>query len=310
MPFLHVAAGAICNAHGQVLIAQRRAGGPQGGRWEFPGGKLKPGESAYAALVRELKEELGISVTAARPLIQIRHAYADRKVHLEVFAVTAFRGRPKARENQPLAWVAIAELARYELLEANRPVVTALELPPFYPVLERAGSEKAYRERFKRLVWQGHRLLYWRARDLPEAAYLRLAEEFSRVLAQAGGCLMVRDLPYPEPWGAPVGLHLSARQLAALPARPPGWRWVGAACHSLAELRRASQLGLDFAVLSPVRSTSTHPDAVPLGWQTVRAWIAWVNLPVYLLGGLGRLDLAQAWDCGAQGIAGIGAFCA
>ncbi len=156
-------------------------------------------------------------------------------------------------------------------------------------------------------------MLYWRARDLPEPVYRRLAEEFSRAMA-ADGCFMVRADS--KRCGAEsaatilpaMGLHVTGRQLQTLRARPVGWRRVGAACHCLADLQRAEALSLDFAVLSPVFSTPTHPGDPPLGWETARSWIKSVNLPVYLMGGLKRSDLIQSRTCGAQGVAGIRLF--
>lgn len=186
-------------------------------------------------------------------------------------------------------------------------------LPVFYPVLEHGGEEGVYRQRFQRLLEQGHRMLYWRARDLPEPVYWRLAEEFSRAMA-TDGCLMVRadakccGAGFTATILPAMGLHVTGCQLQTLRARPVGWRRVGAACHYLDDLQRAEALGLDFAVLSPVLSTPTHPDNPPLGWETVRTWIASVNLPVYVMGGLGRFDLDRARACGAQGIAGIRLF--
>lgn len=309
---LHVVAGVIRNASGQILIARRRLDTHQGGKWEFPGGKVDPGESAFSALVRELWEELGIKVTCARPLIRVRHAYPDCKVFLETFEVTDFQGTPSSRENQPLAWVVPSELKYYELPAADRPIVKALALPAFYPVLEHAGKDRVYRQRFQHLYEEGHRLLYLRGRDLTELRYWRLAEAFSRTLGEAG-CLMVRadldaDPPAWKKTASELGLHVTSRQLQTLRARPKGWRWVSAACHSLADLQRAEALELDFAVLSPVLSTPTHPDRPPLGWETASAWIQSVGLPVYLMGGLKRSDLAQAQSLGAQGIAGIRLF--
>ncbi len=313
---LCVAAGVIRNLQAQVLIARRREDAHQGGRWEFPGGKLLPGESTYTALVRELKEELGIKVICARPLIRVRHAYPDLRVRLEVFEVIKFQGTPKACENQPLAWVSPHELKRYDLPEADRPIVAALELPPFYPVLERLGLKSRYQQAFACLVDAGYRLLYLRARDLPAASYLELAEEFGDLLAQAGGCLMLRtDDPFlawekwaQKPWHKALGLHLTGSQLKVLSTRPKGFHRVSAACHSLEDLKKALSLDLDFAVLSPILPTATHPHPPPLGWETAQAFLEKVSLPVYLMGGLKRKDLSRARSIGAQGVAGIRLF--
>ncbi len=93
---IHVVAGAIADADGRVLIAQRPRGRHMAGRWEFPGGKLAPGEDPCAGLARELAEELGIALRSARPLIRLRHTYPERRVLLDVWQVTEYDGVPQA----------------------------------------------------------------------------------------------------------------------------------------------------------------------------------------------------------------------
>ena len=134
-PEIHVVAGAIADAEGRVLIAQRPRGRHMAGRWEFPGGKLAPGEEPYAGLQRELAEELGVTVRAARPLIRLRHQYPDRRVFLDVWQVTAFDGEPQALESQALAWARPDELPQHDLIEADQAIVTALRLPRLARVL-------------------------------------------------------------------------------------------------------------------------------------------------------------------------------
>jgi 8-oxo-dGTP diphosphatase len=126
-----VVAAALYDAEGRVLIAQRPPGKHQAGRWEFPGGKVAPGESESAALVRELHEELGIDVTAARPFMRFAHSYPDRSVELSMWIVERFSGAPRGLDRQELRWVAPADLMHADLLEADRPFVDALrDLPP------------------------------------------------------------------------------------------------------------------------------------------------------------------------------------
>jgi 8-oxo-dGTP diphosphatase len=127
--WVHVAVGVIYDTHGNILIAQRAASAHQGGFWEFPGGKLDAGESPVAALIRELKEELDITPTQCEPLIQIRHHYKDKSVLLDVYKVLDFEGEPKGNEGQPIRWVPMADLSRYDFPAANRPIVTAINLP-------------------------------------------------------------------------------------------------------------------------------------------------------------------------------------
>jgi 8-oxo-dGTP diphosphatase len=126
-----VVAAALYDAEGRVLIAQRPAGKHLAGHWEFPGGKVSPGESEGAALVRELREELGIEVRASRPFMRLTHAYPDRSVELSMWIVERFAGIPRGLDGQELRWVVPADLGREELLEADRPFVEALrDLPP------------------------------------------------------------------------------------------------------------------------------------------------------------------------------------
>jgi 8-oxo-dGTP diphosphatase len=123
---VHVAAGVIWNGDGRVLIARRPPGRPLAGRWEFPGGKVAAGETALEALARELREEIGIDVLEAEPLMSYRHAYPERVVILDVWRVSRFAGEPRALEGQPLRWELPERLLDAGLLEADRPIVDAL----------------------------------------------------------------------------------------------------------------------------------------------------------------------------------------
>jgi 8-oxo-dGTP diphosphatase len=121
-----VAAGILRDPEGRILIAQRPPGGPVGGFWEFPGGKLYRDERPAEALERELREELGITVEAATPFMTYCHEYPERIVELHVFLVDRYSGEPRGVEGQPLRWVHLAELASAGLLEADQPIAAAL----------------------------------------------------------------------------------------------------------------------------------------------------------------------------------------
>jgi 8-oxo-dGTP diphosphatase len=126
-----VVAAALYDARGRVLIAQRPQGKHQAGRWEFPGGKVAPGESERAALVRELREELGIEVTVSRPFMRLKYSYPDRSVELSMWIIERFAGTARGLDGQLLRWVAPEDLGHEDLLEADRPFVEALrDLPP------------------------------------------------------------------------------------------------------------------------------------------------------------------------------------
>jgi mutator protein MutT len=129
-PLIHVVAAAVLDAAGRVLIAQRPAGKHLAGGWEFPGGKLEPGEERLAGLARELREELGIRIEApARPLIRVRHAYPSRDVLLDMWVVRRFAGEPQSLDGQALRWCAVEDLEDANLLPADKPIVAALRLP-------------------------------------------------------------------------------------------------------------------------------------------------------------------------------------
>ncbi|MEY6431729.1 Nudix family hydrolase [Thioalkalicoccus limnaeus] len=305
-PVIEVVAGAIRDDQGRVLIARRPDHAHQGGLWEFPGGKLEPGESPLTGLRRELDEELGIQVLASRPLICIHHDYGDRVVRLDVHRVERYAGRPVGREGQPLAWQHPDDLGARRFPAADRPVLTALRLPdrllitgpdPLDPV--------AFVARLERALAGGIRLVQLRAPGLDARAYADLADVAYRRCRDHGATLVLNAPPDLAGSLPGDGLHLSAHWLRKVTSRPAAHPWVGASCHGPDELARAEALDLDYVLLSPVKPTATHPGATPLGWSAFAALIKPVNRPVYALGGLGPNDLAAAWQAGAQGIAAI-----
>ena len=125
-PQVLVVAAALFNGAGEVLIAQRPPGKALAGRWEFPGGKVDPGEDERGALVRELREELGIEVVCAHPFMRLTHAYEERDVELSLWTVERFVGEPRPLDAQALKWVSPAALAAEDILEADQPFIEAL----------------------------------------------------------------------------------------------------------------------------------------------------------------------------------------
>jgi 8-oxo-dGTP diphosphatase len=125
---VHVAVGVVINAAQQILVSQRLPHLHQGGLWEFPGGKIEPGESVQQALVRELAEELGVQVLRSEPLIEISHDYSDKSVLLDVWCVDAFDGQPHGREGQRWQWIDRAGLIELEFPAANEPIIAAIDI--------------------------------------------------------------------------------------------------------------------------------------------------------------------------------------
>jgi len=123
---LQVVAAVLVDRQGRVLVAQRPAGKWQAGRWEFPGGKVEPGEDEAAAVVRELHEELGVRVDAQQRLTEVCHDYPDRRVVIGLWLVLRYEGEPQGLDGQALRWVTLEELAGIDLLEADLPMLPVL----------------------------------------------------------------------------------------------------------------------------------------------------------------------------------------
>ena len=304
---VHVAAAAIFDDRGRVLVSRRPAHVHQGDLWEFPGGKLEAGESAERALRRELYEELGIRVQAARPLIRVSHDYHDKPVLLDVWRVDNFTGTAVGCEGQAIEWVNIGALGDYRFPAANTPIIKAVSLPDRYLVTPDPGQDHGvFLDELERTLACGISLVQLRAKLLPDAALRTLVPEVQQRCRQAGARLLLNT-------GAAVaaelgvdGVHLTSACLRALSARPlDSGQLVGASCHTIEDVQHAGELGLDFVVVSPVMQTSSHPDARPLGYQGLLQMTEQATVPVYALGGMQPQDMDEAFRHGAQGIAAI-----
>jgi 8-oxo-dGTP diphosphatase len=304
---VHVAVGAIADRQGRILLARRPRQAHQGGRWEFPGGKLEPGEGLENGLARELREEVGIRVIASEPLIRVHHDYDDRQVLLDVRRVTRYAGRPHGCEGQPLRWQYPADMDPDAFPAADRPIIQALRLPDRMLITGADPTRPdAFLQRLAHALDDGVRLVQLRAPELDAAAYRALAEAALALCRSHGATLVLNPPVHPEGLPDGAGLHLNSRRLWRLPARPlPPGRLVGASCHGAEDLRRSAQLGLDYALLSPLRPTASHPEASPLGWVRFAELVEPAALPVFALGGLQPEDIPVARRNGGQGIAAI-----
>jgi 8-oxo-dGTP diphosphatase len=273
------------------------------GFWEFPGGKVEPGEPLQAALARELHEELGIDVEIAHPWIVQTFAYPHATVRLNFYRVRAWRGEPHGREEQQLAWQRVATLSVAPLLPANAPVLRALQLPFEYAITH--AGEIGAAEQLRRLderLEQGLKLIQVREKGMQAPELEHFAAAVIALARTRGARVLINsDAKLANRLGAD-GVHLAAAQLARL-ERKPALDWCAASCHDAEELARAAQLGVDFVVLGPVQATPSHPDALPLGWEGFTALARGATVPVFALGGMKPDDLENAWRCGAHGIA-------
>lgn len=311
LPELRVAAGLLFDAAGRVLLAQRPAGREDAGLWEFPGGKFEAGESAFAALKRELAEELGVDIDSGRPLIRVPQRQPQRLLWLEAIAVDDWRGEPRGLEGQALRWLAPEAIDPHTLPAADRPILACLRQPAQYWISPESVARPAVLAAwFSAAAAAGARRLQLRVPTIGGAARTALARHAAE-RARALGMELLLNARGPEDLelaGAlGCGAQLSRTLLMRLDQRPP-LACVGASCHEPVSLRQAESLGCDFALLSPVLPTRSHPDALPLGWSGFSLLRARTALPVYALGGVGPADLAAARAAGAQGVAGIRGF--
>ncbi len=307
-----VVAAAVFDGEGRVLITRRADDAHQGGLWEFPGGKLEAGEDARSALQRELEEEVGIHITQARPLIRVRHDYPDKSVLLDVWRVDGFVGEAHGREGQPLQWIDPAALGDYPFPAANAPIVRAVQLPDAYLITPDLGDTPSvdFLCHLESRLQAGIRLVQLRAKSLGESEYLQLAREAAALCHRYGARLLLNADAVQVAAAGADGVHLSSSALSKCAGRPlaAGAGLVAASCHDVEELAQAEAIGADFALLSPVAATASHPDIEPLGWERFSERVEPVPYPVYALGGMGPDDIETAWAHGGQGVAAIRAL--
>lgn len=308
---IDVAAAVLRDDEGRVLVSRRQAGRHLAGMWEFPGGKIEPGEAPEAALRRELEEELGIQAGPSRPLVAVRHEYPEKNVRLCLYEVHSFSGRPHGAEGQEIRWVEPEALAELEMPAADRPLIRLLDLDGHYSISPSPGefdSAENFVDAWRASLEAGYRLL--RLRPAPRE---RVASDvIARIdaMTREVGARWIASGELEQCFGWPAdGIHLNTRQLMTLDKRPlPADRLVIASCHDLEEIHIADSLDVDLVTLSPVMPTASHPDAPPMGWDDFERVVRRSPLPVMALGGVRPDDWGRARASGAFGVAGIGAF--
>ena len=300
---IEVSAAVLQRPDGTFLLAQRPPGKIWAGYWEFPGGKIELGETPYHALVRELREELGITVQTAYTWLTRIFTYPHATVRLNFFRVTAWSGELHPHEGQQFSWQQPTDVLVSPVLPANAPILHALELPPLYAISN--ASELGVEEFMLRLqtsLHAGLRLIQLREKDLASDRLRALAQRVVAIAhAHGARVLLNANVALALDVGAD-GVQLTSMQLSELTQRPE-IDWCAASCHNAEELRRAEALGCDFALLSPVLPTKSHQGAPHLGWENFAATAAGSTIPVYALGGLNPQDMQLAWQHGAHGIA-------
>lgn len=300
-----VAAAVITRPDGSFLLGQRAPGTFYPGYWEFPGGKVESGETPREALIRELHEELGLNVDAAWPWIMREHEYEHAHVRLHFFEVPRWSGEITDHIHSALSWQRIETLTVSPMLPANGPVLASLALPHEYGITQawKIGVDLQLAQLDAALA-RGLRLVQVREATLDAPARRAFARDVVARARAAGARVLINDDAALAHEAGADGVHLPAARLVALDARPD-LPLIAASCHDRIELERAAALGVDFAVLGPVKPTLTHPDQPALGWTAFEHIVAGLPMPVFALGGLAPSDMESARAAGAHGIAAI-----
>ncbi|MEC6391523.1 thiamine phosphate synthase [Acinetobacter pittii] len=289
---------AILIYRGKILVGWREEQQHQGGKHEFPGGKVEQGETPEEACRREIYEEVGIGLKDWHQFDYIHHEYDDIIVNLHLFHSYV----PDELLNlihQPWAWYTRDQLLHLNFPKANKDIIKRL----YWPHLIKISNTLS-------MVESSEALLYWRIENEAEQQYIEQLTALDE--GQRSSLIINVDIW----WQLSLELqkqiktvHLKQSQLMNLHKGDltVGVRYI-AACHDAVSLKQAQQIGCDAVFISPVKPTTTHPEAVALGWERFSDLAQNSQIPVFALGGVHPDNLATAQQHGAYGLAGIRNF--
>ncbi|MBN6530511.1 thiamine phosphate synthase [Acinetobacter pittii] len=288
---------AILIHRGKILVGWREEQQHQGGKHEFPGGKVEQGETPEEACRREIYEEVGIGLKDWHQFDYIHHEYDDIIVNLHLFHSYV----PDELLNlihQPWAWYTRDQLLHLNFPKANKDIIKRLYWPHLIKISNTLNP-----------VESSEALLYWRIQNESE----QYIEQLTALNEGHRSNLIINvDIWHqlsPELQKQIKTVHLKQSQLMNLHKGDltVGVRYI-AACHDAVSLKQAQQIGCDAVFISPVKPTTTHPEAVALGWERFSDLAQNSQIPVFALGGVHPDDLATAQQHGAYGLAGIRNF--
>ncbi|MBC8211844.1 MAG: Nudix family hydrolase [Gammaproteobacteria bacterium] len=315
---VHVVAGIIRDPDkpSKIFFTQRQKGQHLEDLWEFPGGKLEQGETRFQGLKRELEEEAGIQVITARPFQTVIHAYKEKTILLDVWEVSRYSGYAHGREGQEFRWLSLQELDQYAFPEADHPILKALALPAellITPEIPLTQLDQSLEYFFSLMQQYRYPLVQFRSHLLNDRNYLSSAKELKAICAQYRSELIINrpELKsyHSKGYDAFTRRHLNASILNAEKSNPfeAGIR-CSASCHDQQEINKAAAYNCDFALLSSVKESSSHPGRAGQGWYGFKQIAMQSKIPVYALGGVNRKDITVARYHSAIGVAGISDF--
>jgi 8-oxo-dGTP diphosphatase len=309
MEQIQIVVGVLKKNH-EVLISLRQKHQTYAGCWEFPGGRVEVGENLTEALVREFKEEVGVTTTNWQALIQIPWFYRHARVLLHVFVSRDFNGEAIGKEGQKIKWVAKEQLCDYKFPEANDNIRLALSLPDSFAISGSFQGKKDGLRLLQNTLETGIKLIQLRAKSLNEQAFIDFAKPAIELAHKYQAKVLLNSPPrLLEQLGQADGLQLSSTAVKNLIKRPISKdKLLSVSTHNKAEITKALELGADIILLSPVKKTSSHPNLEAMGWDKFTEFVADIPVPVYALGGMKMEDKTTAKQSGAQGIAAISSF--
>jgi 8-oxo-dGTP diphosphatase len=306
---MHVMAGLMIDARGCVLLAERPQGKHLGGFWEFPGGKVEIGELPLVALARELREELGIELQSAQPLIRVPWTYDDRRLLLDAWRVDRWDSAPQSLEGQALQWWDPAKIDPAIMTPADRPILQALRLPSSYAITPTDVTIDRCDEWFERIsaaIRSGTRLMQLHLPLWPTESVRELAAALLPVAREHDAKLLLHD-DIEGARGLGIGVHLSTEQMLAVAERVLPWQQLmGVSCRDDTQLAKATDMRADFAVLAPALAECL--DVSSPGWPHFQSLAEEASLPVYAMSAFSAEHLAEAQRNSGQGVAGMHGF--
>lgn len=308
-PITQVVVALIFDKNKKLLVSYRSKNQHQGDLWEFPGGKIEPGESTLQALKREILEELNIRVLDASSFKKVHYVYADKAICLNVWRVHEYSGQAVGNEAQLIKWLDIDELTVDDFPKANNSIIRALKLPDKYMITGEYKNHDDYINRLKSSLNKGIRLLQLRSKNISDEQFIKLADVTYKFCKKNKSKLLLNTSPENFAHCEAHGLHLSSYYLHSIKRRPIARSLLlSVACHTEKDIEQAKQLEADIVLISPVKKTTSHPAVQAISWQGFSQLSTHLNIPAYALGGMQEQDLSEAKAAGAQGIAAISSF--
>jgi 8-oxo-dGTP diphosphatase len=293
---LRVVVGVIFNAKNEVLIAKRKPEQFKADFWEFAGGKIENNETKQQTLEREINEELGIKITNCEYKFNLIQKYPQKIVDLAVFVISQYTGKIIGKEGQEIQWVGRKNIKNYQLLPTVMPIFNRLTLPVIYNILN-------YDLDFwHNLEQKKHQMQMLQLRSKTDVKSSKIEKIYQ--ICQKNNIKLILNIPNTkENLKFCDGYHITSKNLT----NPEIYitKIISCATHNENEIQLANQINADIITLSPVRTTTTHPNATTLGLKQAGVLAKNSNALVYFLGGMQKNDVSLAQKNNAFGVAGI-----